>query len=385
VAPLVTLLNGTESVLGDPLTMTVSGQPKQLCPPMGDSVMVYNNDLLNVAYVGYQPNIGVFNSTPVQPLTYVVMSGRRQLWGFCPAPGTAELTITPGGSYASPSPAQIAEQILLSGISLIANPQPLFSITSPVALPTSGVAQYITPVNPVTMGNGQPGMYAGNFLGYEFSLVVTCAAGEVAGTFALIQVDFFENQSDTTPIDSIRWYVSAAAAGKTSFGKGPVRGQYVQISMFNGTTSALAQSLTSMRFNGSGRTYLKDDWRDVNNGNVTVGGFKQTFGDMQRNQVFADTNLANGGGTVLNRLGNLWAGRTKLFLNVLGLTTKQCLFQLQDAAGLGGQVERVFLGDAATQIYEAEYILDRTPYLMTFTNSSGVQANITYTLIAQDY
>jgi hypothetical protein len=155
--------------------------------------------------------------------------------------------------------------------------------------------------------------------------------------------------------------------------------------MNNGTTSVLSQSLTSMRFNGSGRTYAKDDWRDVNNGNVTTGGFKQTFGDMQRNQVFADQSLANGAGTVLNRLGNNWAGRTKLFLNILGLTTKQCLFQLQEAAGLGGQVERVFLGDAATQIFEAEYVLARTPYLMTFTNSSGVGATISYTLIAQDY
>jgi hypothetical protein len=140
-----------------------------------------------------------------------------------------------------------------------------------------------------------------------------------------------------------------------------------------------------MRFNGSGRTYLKDDWRDVNNGNVTTGGFKQTNGDMQRNQVFADQSLSNGAGTVLNRLGNLWAGRTKLFLNILGLTTKQVLFQLQENAGLGGQVERVFLGDASTQIFEAEYVLARVPYLMTFTNSSGVTATISYSLIAQDY
>jgi hypothetical protein len=228
-------------------------------------------------------------------------------------------------------------------------------------------------------------MFAGNFLGYEFSLVMTCNTAEVAGTFTLVQVDFFENQADTVPIDSIRWYVAAATAGKTSYGKGPIRGQYIQITMNNGTTSVLSQSLTSMRFNGSGRTYAKDDWRDVNNGNVTTGGFKQTFGDMQRNQVFADQSLANGAGTVLNRLGNNWAGRTKLFLNILGLTTKQCLFQLQEAAGLGGQVERVFLGDAATQIFEAEYVLARTPYLMTFTNSSGVGATISYTLIAQDY
>jgi hypothetical protein len=228
-------------------------------------------------------------------------------------------------------------------------------------------------------------MFAGNFLGYEFTLVVTCNSGEVAGTSTLVQVDFFENQTDIIPIDSIRWYVSAATAGKTTFGKGPVRGQYVQISMFNGTSSGLSQSLTSMRFNGSGRTYLKDDWRDVNNGNVTVGGFKQTNGDMQRNQVFADQSLSNGAGTVLNRLGNLWAGRTKLFLNILGLTTKQVLFQLQENAGLGGQVERVFLGDASTQIFEAEYVLARVPYLMTFTNSSGVPATISYSLIAQDY
>ena len=380
----MTLLDST-AVLGDPLSVTVSGKPTQLCPPTGlDSVMVYNNDLTDVAYVGYANNLTAFNAQAVQPLTYVVMSGRRQLWGFCPV-GTALLTVTPGGSYASASPAQIAQQILLSGVSLLANPQAVYNAAGPVALPTNGSTAFLTPVNSVTLGNGSPGAYIGNFLGYEFTLVATCNTAEGAGTFSFIQVDFFENQSDTVPIDSIRWWVAAATAGKTTYGKGPMRGQYIQISAINGTTSALAQSLSSIRWNGSGRSYARDDWRDVNAGNVTTGGFKQTLGDPQENQVFTDNLLVNGAGTVLNRLGNNFAGRVKLFLNITGLTTKQCLFQLLAPTGQGPQLDRVFLGDASTQIYYGEYVLPRTPMQMGFTNNAGVAATISYSLIAQDY
>lgn len=379
----MTLLD-TSPVLGDPLSVTVSGKPTQLCPPTGqDSVMVYNNDLTDVAYVGYANNLTPFNAQAVQPLTYVVMSGRRQLWGFCPV-GTALLTVTPGGSYASASPAQIAQQILLSGVSLLANPQAVYNITSPVSLPTNGTQQFITPVGSVTV-NGNPGVFIGNFLGYEFDLVATCNTAEVAGTFSLVQVDFYENATDTVPIDSIRWWVAAATAGKTTYGKGPMRGQYMQISMFNGTTSALSQSLTSMRWNGSGRSYARDDWRDINSGNVTTGGFKQTLGDMQQNQVAVDNLLGNAAGTTLNRLCNNFAGRIKLFLNITGLTTKQCLFQLLAPTGSGAQLDRVFLGDASTQIYYGEYVMPRTPMQLSFTNNSGVAATISYSLIAQDY
>lgn len=367
---------------------TIGSSPVQLIEIDDPPTIIQNLDTLNTLTLGSDSGVSPdrSGSFPLQPGGSVTLDGSVcPTYGICPIGQTASVIKIPGGLNFAPGPATIAAILSASGISLLANPKAVFNITSPVALPTNGSQQFITPLGSVNMGNNNPGVYVGNFLGYEFSLVTTCNTAETSGTFTLVQVDFFENQTDTVPIDSIRWYVSAATAGKTSYGKGPMRGQYMQISMFNGTTAALSQSLTSMRWNGSGRSYQRDDWRDINSGNVTTGGFKQTAGDMQRNQVFADQSLLNGAGTVLNRLGNNWAGRTKLFLNVLGLTTKQVLFQLQEAAGLGGQVERVFLGDAATQIFEAEYILARVPYLMTFTNSSGVAATISYSLVAQDY
>jgi hypothetical protein len=365
-----------------------SNSPSILIEEGDPPTILQNLSLTDTAWLGSDSGVspGLYSSIQLQPGGSITLDGSVcSTWGICAAGGSAQILKIPGGLNYAVGAATIAAAILASGISLLANPQAVFNVASPVSLPTSGVQQFITPVNQVTMGNGSPGAYIGNFLGYEFSLVDTCSNSEVAGTFSLVKVDFFENQSDTVPIDTIFWEVAAAAAGKTTYGKGPMRGQYIQLSMFNGSTSAFAQSLTSLRWNGSGRTYGRDDWRDVNAGNVTTGGFKQTLGNMQQNEVAADNALANGGGTVLNRLCNNFAGRVKVFINVLGMTTKQNLFQFQEAAGSGAQVERVFLGDASTQIFEAEYVLPRSPMLLTFTNSSGVAATISYSVIAQDY
>lgn len=366
-----------------------SNQAIRLISQGDGSTILKNLDLLDTVWLNTDSGVAVAGngSIPLQPGGSIILDGAIcDTWGICPAGQTATVAIIPGGEFYADGAAFIAAQIAASGVSILANPQPVFNISAtPVSLPTSGVQQFIPPANAVTLGNGQPGGFVGNFLGYEFNMVVTCNAAEVAGTFTLVKIDFFELQTDTTPIDTIFWQVAAAAAGKTTYGKGPMRGQYAQISMFNGSTSALSQTLTSMRWYGSGRSYNHDDWRDVNAGNDTTGGFKQTLGNMQQNQVAADNLLANGAGTVLNRLCNNFAGRAKLFLNITGLTTKQVLFQLQDAAGNGGQLDRIFLGDASTQIYSAEYVLDHCPMLLSFTNSSGVPATISYSLMAQDY
>lgn len=78
-------------------------------------MLVYNADLVNVAYVGYRPDLGTTNASPVQPLGYTVMDGTRQLYGICPG-GSAVLNVTPGGISQSASPAQIAAQINAIGL-----------------------------------------------------------------------------------------------------------------------------------------------------------------------------------------------------------------------------------------------------------------------------
>lgn len=105
----------TTSIASSPTTETIGLEPVQICPPIGQSVLIYNTDLTNVAYVGYSSGLTIYNSTQVQPLTYAVIDASKQVYAFCP---TAQITlnVTPGGTYQSPSPAQTAAQIQALGL-----------------------------------------------------------------------------------------------------------------------------------------------------------------------------------------------------------------------------------------------------------------------------
>ena len=98
-------------------TLPVGSQLIQLCPAMpGTSVLIYNNDLVNIAYVGYGTSgLTTSNTLPVQPLASVTISANGVIYGFCPT-ATVQLTIAPGGANISPSPAQIQQQINLLGL-----------------------------------------------------------------------------------------------------------------------------------------------------------------------------------------------------------------------------------------------------------------------------
>lgn len=95
--------------------MPVGSQPIQICPATGGPVLVYNNDLVNVSYVGYAYSITSANAVPIQPLGSVIMDGSSTLWGFCVG-GSALLSCVPGGTQMTPSPAQVAAQIQLLGL-----------------------------------------------------------------------------------------------------------------------------------------------------------------------------------------------------------------------------------------------------------------------------
>lgn len=97
----------------------VGPNPIQVCPPLGkeETVTLYNQDIANIVYVSRSISfaLGSGVSIPIQPLTSAVLSASAALYAVAP-PNTAQLVIIPEANTLSPSPAQIAAQISLSGI-----------------------------------------------------------------------------------------------------------------------------------------------------------------------------------------------------------------------------------------------------------------------------
>jgi hypothetical protein len=78
------------------------------------SVLIVNLDVTNTAYIG-----GTFDAdtsgVQIPPLGSATFDGLENLWAVCPT-GQIQLQVIPGGSQWGPSPAEIAEQIALQGI-----------------------------------------------------------------------------------------------------------------------------------------------------------------------------------------------------------------------------------------------------------------------------
>lgn len=143
----------------------VGPNPIQVCPPLGkgETVTLYNQDIANIVYVSRSISftLGSGVSIPIQPLTSAVLSASAALYAVAP-PNTAQLVIIPEANTLSPSPAQIAAQISLSGINSSA---PKFIQT----LGTFAAGAAWGPIN-VTLPNG--GAYA----------ITVSAAANIGGT-----------------------------------------------------------------------------------------------------------------------------------------------------------------------------------------------------------
>jgi hypothetical protein len=178
----------------------VSSAVSQICGPVGGPVLIYNADLTNVAYAGYSNSIGVSTSTAIQPLTCVIMDGTRQIYGFCPT-ATVYLNVTPGGSYQSPSPAQVAAQISALGLATAAlqNTQNNSINALPATLqPTwdSAFEAFNAPTTPITLEDpGVPHRIWGAWCG----LAVACG-GAYAGGFQMVTCQIDSSDGNPTII-----------------------------------------------------------------------------------------------------------------------------------------------------------------------------------------
>jgi hypothetical protein len=107
-------------IVGDPALITITVNPQVIAGPIGpgSSVLIVNLDLLTTVYIGYSRGIGPgsSNTLAIPPLGSTTADASRPVWAVSnPA---AQIQVLPGGSSWSASPAQIAEQIAITGINV---------------------------------------------------------------------------------------------------------------------------------------------------------------------------------------------------------------------------------------------------------------------------
>lgn len=88
------------------------GQAAQALPQFGESAIVVNNGT-DVVYIGVRRDTLKLDGFPLQPLSQLTLDPTQTYYALA-ASGTQSLDLLPGGSGFSPSPAQIASQLVAS-------------------------------------------------------------------------------------------------------------------------------------------------------------------------------------------------------------------------------------------------------------------------------
>lgn len=365
--------------------------------------LVQNLDLVNTVWVGDNAGIEFVDSnstgvSPIGPLGQVIFSGQEDVYAICQAGTTANVAIYPTALGVGLSPSLIAEQIALAGVSILAGPVSLYSITGQVI--TQGSVQQLIPVT------AQKSPIAGyaivNQLGYELNIQAQCAVG---ATIDYVQVDvqFFDTDSLTAiPVDITTWWIPVARAAATAptliTGKGPMRGLYMNVVVTNPSPgfANLGSINWSSQIYGNGRTYPRDDWRENTPAQIlSVGNTARpttwTPGAVSvlniGNQAAPITIAA---GNSIQRVLPLISGRIKFRLGATGLTTNQMGFHFYPQNSLGNAgggaanpIDEIFLG--VTAITSVEEIFPHDPVNLFIQNNSGVPGQVWVAAVLEEY
>jgi hypothetical protein len=314
-------------VTADPITVTADSSVRQICPKVGGTVLIFNADITNVAYVGYNNSIGVSNSTVIQPLTYVVMSGDRTLYGFCPT-ATVILNLTPGGTYQSASPAQIAAQINALGLMKDTTGQTINGNVLPIAKDTTLAGQTsggtianeisatgvpllnldtITDQGSRTLNAGSGFTFpASNMNQISYELWVSLQQGSVNANPTVGTITLQWLTTGGVFIDQKSYQIVAGPNGTDHIIRinGPAHGGQVQLRFANNSGSATTAVFGYILLSSS-RIYSRDVGRTVvfaQNG-FTVAGILQDYG------VLVNTSPTIGASNSTTRILPLYTGR----------------------------------------------------------------------------
>jgi hypothetical protein len=317
--------------VGDFTQIPVGPQPVQVCPPLGQGVTVtiYNADINNVVTVSRNNSVSLnaSNGAPIQPLTSAVLDGSKALYAAAPA-GTVPIVVIPQGGTLSPSPAQIAAQIAISGVSLLAKSSPLGSVGAATALAGGGTATLLSNV-PVTQ------------ISYEFS--ISTRQSSAVATFPLIEVIMTWSDSATSQTTAIdHFYTSAFQSGGpflVTVGTGPAKGDTLTVTMVNINATPITYTFSAAQ---NSRVYARDDWRWLGwLGLAGAGQFSAvttpTYSETEQGILIAHTIAGQLAGTTVNVLIGLYCGNVWLHADETGVGPSNMTYEVITQTNFGTQ------------------------------------------------
>jgi hypothetical protein len=302
----------TPAIVGDPSTIPVGAQVSQVCPAIGRgaTVVVYNNDLVNVAYAGYRNTIGVSNSVPIQPLASATLDASRSLYAFCPT-ATVQLSIAPGGTNIQPSPAQIAAQIAAAGLATAVN-QVAQETAIPANISTTGVPLLVAPGllnkatgSVVTHGSQlNTGSLAFNQPAYDIVIEAEIAAGSTQ-SWLMVTLEWVDSNTSFSVFEEI--FILAVTSNGVNLvgGRGQTKGDLLNVVFQNLDT---AESITlSYSIVQHSRIPPFTDWRQLGFNGISAPALTTPSYDVYSNILFSES-VSVGGASNISYIVPLFTG-----------------------------------------------------------------------------
>jgi hypothetical protein len=310
----------------------------------GSQVLVYNGDIFNVLYVSPYSSPAYTNSIQIQPLTNAVIDGTRTQYALSAPPTpfptggstngiVSSVTVAPGATSMTPSPAQIAAQ---TGIPPSDNPQVLIGgVNFNQTIAAGPGTTFTTPKIPVTQ-----------FQSWFGKMFAESQVGGPATPFvkATIQWSLTADNNDPTHVED--WVIASAPFNFfynfQNYCQGPCYGDTLQITFTNYDTNAVNITYGLM---GSYRTRIRTVIRGQYNWNA--GGSQNEGAGLGTDDILLAQGLApiaanSSGPSTLINLAEGPAIITGLIpTTVAGLGTEfivQIMPQATYAANGGGQI-----------------------------------------------
>jgi hypothetical protein len=374
------------SIATDPVTVQVSGSVLPILSALGKGaqILIYNNDITNVAYAGYRNGLTQANAIPVQPLASVTIPAERQLFAFCPTASVA-LTLAPNGTNISPSPAQVAQQLNTLGLAKDTSVNALPGTISTTGVPLLNNTALLDNTNAViTAGNSVvlPSSiteYSVTQPGYE----VLIACHSTAEAYLQVLMTWFDIVSGLVVSSQSWWLSPGPAAGSINryIGTGPTHGNQLQVTLAAVTGTVTVDNFTIEQ---NSRIYARDDWRSTQfNGAVTyfsplVNPISLVLGHFGPGSV--------GAGVSLNRLLPLFAGKIRLHAgtNSHAADLNVIITNVADQTPAGSAVLYQESSNA-NGFLDTETSLPRSNCQIALVNNNAGAQNLQFLIVIEEY
>lgn len=256
-----------------------------------------------------------------------------------------------------------------------------YTAIAPDTIPAGG-SLILTPVNPSPIG----GLAECNALSYEMNLQFSCS-GSSTNPFAEVVFDFFEDDGTSGPrVDTVHMVcaMSASSNGARISGKGPLRGQYMRVTVNN--LDPTFSCTVSLELLATSRTVSTDKWQEITI--YSVPGFtrptNQTPGTLQ---LGSETVTVPDNGTPVDILFPMWEGKVWVSLLESGVVAPNLTVNIQPMPvsywGPPNITNDVPGGANSPVQYFAA--VPRSPFRVRFINNGAAPSNVSYALTALEY